>query len=821
MVGRRGCNYNPDIQLVNDAPHDYWLAAMEPVDYVQCWPGAWLAATDLMPVFEWPAGNDSPGDPNDQGWTTHDLTGAGDYAWIWDNLADAYASGENYTPQIAFIDDGNKVPGTGGSQCINWCYGPGGYVVNTGYPGSRPSYVHNEVWSPEIDWPVGAYDGAVFSFDVFRHERLVAGENSPGVLYLWRVRSAVDNGSGEEWSEWRDRGYAYYGPEGHRRVQLDVSDLLLQGRTKVQLSLGVAHLGWTMGLDGHDATPAPYFDNVALHVYEHEGPAIYARAIDLAQDAFADAAGDVPFDAARNEARPEEMVNRPADGITVQVRPMGVDATLAGPPELHYYLRANPHLGGTDQQGVVTGVQLPVSTKAGWALLEDEWTFYLPDVSFMAAGDILHYYIKAEDNHGVVSTLPADLRGYDLFPDDPSFRWYEAYPDLFTVICLPTIRSATPGDHPPILLWLDLRGSGNENHWISDLSQLGFVRGVDFDVYYTNGPSFGVGNGLGGRASAQDLAGYDTIIYDSGELHRHTLGNGDFGGDPSDDIGLLDQWLNQGNKNLVLFGDHLVDDLMRTPQGAAFASGWIGVDLVEPDVMPLVHGQTSPLAVVMAGNSVFREDFRWRVFRGWRTDPARPSENHTFDAVVALPGTEKLMEWYDPDCQSGQYPFAAATLNDDPAGQQNRIIYLPYGYTHLLGGEPAATSCGNDGTTTVTVRGTGLLDILWATGHGGSGLPAPVPEVPEEFGASCYPTPFNPQTTIFYTLPEAGDLRIRIYNLRGELVATLLDEQAPAGAGSVTWRGTDRGGARVASGIYFYEVRHGGEAVRDKIMLVK
>ncbi len=812
-----------DIQLEQEVAMDPWLPAMEPIDYVQCSPGMRLSPEEMLTIYAWPSGPDLPGDPADQGWTSQDLTGAGDYAWIWDQLEDGPASGSNLTPQFAFIDDGVKVPGTGGSLCETWCYGPNLFVLNTDFPGGRPSYLHNEVWSPEIEWPTGNFDGAVLSFEVFRHERMTAEDGSPGVFYLWRVRSAIMTGSGEEWSDWRDRGFAYYGDAGHRRVKLDVSDLLLQDRIKVQISLGVVHLGWSIGLTGHDATPAPYFDNVDLKVYEHTGPAIYARAIDLAQDAFADPEGNVRIDAALNTSPPEHMMNTPADSITVQVRPIGPGAELSGPPVLHYHLRANQAMGGSDQVGSVTGIQ---ETKASGALVDDLWTFSLPDESFMAAGDVLHYYIEAGQevlgSPAGVSTLPADLSGYDLFPGDPLYRWAADYPDLFTMVGLPTIKSEIPGDHPPVLVWLDLRGSGNDADWATAFDQGGFVRGVDFDVYYTNGPSFGVGNGLGGRATASDLAGYETILYDCGNLHLHTLSNGDFDLDPSNDIALLDQWLNQGNKNLLLTGDHLADDLWRSPAGAAFAVNWVGIDLVSHDVTPLVQGQTSPLAVAMPGNPVFDECFQWRAFRHWTAD-LESAENYTFDAVTARIGTQVLMEYYDPACQDGRYPYAAATLNENPAGLQNKIIYLPYSYTHLMSQYDDSNSCDCDKAQKIGPRGkgAGLIDILVWFGSSGSGLPVPVPKIPGVFGASCHPNPFNPRTTISYNLPEAGDLRIRIYNLRGELVASLVDGPHPAGAGNVVWGGTNAAGARVASGVYFYEVRHGGEVIRDKIMLVK
>jgi len=80
-----------------------------------------------------------------------------------------------------------------------------------------------------------------------------------------------------------------------------------------------------------------------------------------------------------------------------------------------------------------------------------------------------------------------------------------------------------------------------------------------------------------------------------------------------------------------------------------------------------------------------------------------------------------------------------------------------------------------------------------------------VPEVFELY--QNYPNPFNPQTTIPYQLPSALDVTIRIYNMLGQLVETLVDESLPAGYHTVVWDG-----ARVSSGIYVYRI----EAVDDE-----
>jgi N-acetylneuraminic acid mutarotase len=71
---------------------------------------------------------------------------------------------------------------------------------------------------------------------------------------------------------------------------------------------------------------------------------------------------------------------------------------------------------------------------------------------------------------------------------------------------------------------------------------------------------------------------------------------------------------------------------------------------------------------------------------------------------------------------------------------------------------------------------------------------------------SNYPNPFNPSTTIKYTLPQPGRVTVSIYNLFGQHVQTLVDEEQNAGVHTRTWNATDEEGHRVSSGVYLYRI---------------
>ncbi len=86
------------------------------------------------------------------------------------------------------------------------------------------------------------------------------------------------------------------------------------------------------------------------------------------------------------------------------------------------------------------------------------------------------------------------------------------------------------------------------------------------------------------------------------------------------------------------------------------------------------------------------------------------------------------------------------------------------------------------------------------------------------------PNPFNPSTTISYELPEsAGAVRVvlDVYNIRGQKVVTLVDELKDAGRYTVNWDGSDAGGRRVSSGVYFYRMRAGEFSTVRKMVILK
>lgn len=95
-------------------------------------------------------------------------------------------------------------------------------------------------------------------------------------------------------------------------------------------------------------------------------------------------------------------------------------------------------------------------------------------------------------------------------------------------------------------------------------------------------------------------------------------------------------------------------------------------------------------------------------------------------------------------------------------------------------------------------------------------------EVPAlQFATSNYPNPFNPETNISYSIPQSGVASVKVYNLKGQQIRTLVNGEVAAGTHTVVWNGTDDKGKAVSSGVYFYRVENAGKVITKKMLLSK
>ncbi len=142
------------------------------------------------------------------------------------------------------------------------------------------------------------------------------------------------------------------------------------------------------------------------------------------------------------------------------------------------------------------------------------------------------------------------------------------------------------------------------------------------------------------------------------------------------------------------------------------------------------------------------------------------------------------------------------------------------GRVRLASGEAAAgvqvmlfdwTRLGRPARTTTDE--TGYFSLPLAALDQGATLPARI-----QLGQN-YPNPFNPSTIIPYQLPAPARVRLDVFNILGQRLATLVDEERPAGFHTATWAGTDGSGRAVSAGVYLYRLA-GGEVRLTRSMVL-
>jgi hypothetical protein len=197
--------------------------------------------------------------------------------------------------------------------------------------------------------------------------------------------------------------------------------------------------------------------------------------------------------------------------------------------------------------------------------------------------------------------------------------------------------------------------------------------------------------------------------------------------------------------------------------------------------------------------------------------PEHPEYGPVWSDPISLNSIEtpEFNENGDPMVPEWAYPGDYVEyMSTDESG--NRI-----GRVHMMFFDD--NSWGSYSITPVVGQGNGgrvmytALDIKWPSLTGTNDPVAPTYTMLKQ----NYPNPFNPSTSISFNLPKAGDTSLKIYNIKGQLVKTLVNESTTAGDHTIVWNGTNDNNDSVGSGIYFYSLKNGSHTETKKMMLVK
>jgi hypothetical protein len=210
--------------------------------------------------------------------------------------------------------------------------------------------------------------------------------------------------------------------------------------------------------------------------------------------------------------------------------------------------------------------------------------------------------------------------------------------------------------------------------------------------------------------------------------------------------------------------------------------------------------------IIIHSPTVISNDLQTRLIHIER-DGSVISHVDTFNVAPAM-DVENMTPFRATD---GTYTGAGMGIVDSTTiyGFDPQFVDAPDGDFTLAAGS-AVCNLAHDGGA--------LGDRQWATNCTGTGIDEAVPShIPDTFVlAQNFPNPFNPITTIQYTIFKKSSIKLQIIDITGSLVETLVDGQRSAGVYSVTWDAS-----KLSSGMYFYKIIADGKTAVKKMLFVK
>jgi hypothetical protein len=734
-----------------------------------------------------------------------------------------------------------------GSTANYACGGSPGQLA-VPYMNARNQYIHNDIWSPQIAI-TGTGNTYVLRFDVYRDLDL-----DGLVFYDWHVRSVVAGCPGQ----WKDYGQLYYGnAKGWHQHNESIGTLVEPGASHLQIALGVVDMTpmWTGRYgSGTCHSHAPLFDNVVVYRREDGlGPQIHVEEAHFFQDTFADPiTGQGRSDIAMDIRPAGSPTIQPGDSMVVTVTdPDGLagDAYTGFGPAVYLVVHvrwANP-AGKSGADLTDDPFRWPVVHSA----VVDSNTFYyvrmdtvfkgpgrtnpVPDRfcvdlndNFFEPGDTIDPAVEAKNTWGK-KTLQTLFR-WGKWIIRKEIKWVgdgveagiEAYlqgnyvkyafsivkiqagglsillkmthaKDIFKLDRYKILKGAKSNKYvsdraspvPDRILYVNDSGAHNL-HFEWAFALLGIQDKVD--QYRVHAPSSLLGNGPGSRFTDIPTGVYNVIIWDTGDTRYGTIGDGNFP-EKSNDFAFLRDFIenNPVPGGVYICGDNVAEEWAGLAGAEAIAfRNYIQHNLVNPDhrsagqpMHPLVIGKPGgcfdhvpgPDTLIAYGGVAIARDY----------DFIAPLDTATTEMTYS--GT----------------PAAGAVIaqrTTNAQGQPQGVVLSGFSFHRIY----------DDRSTGMLDRVEHLRDILaWLNGDPGP----PVGLEPIGYANSLsqnYPNPFNPSTRIRYSFEEPGRTTLRVYNVAGQLVRTLVNEDKPAGMYSAEWDGRDHSGNPVASGVYFYKL---------------
>ncbi len=240
-----------------------------------------------------------------------------------------------------------------------------------------------------------------------------------------------------------------------------------------------------------------------------------------------------------------------------------------------------------------------------------------------------------------------------------------------------------------------------------------------------------------------------------------------------------------------------------------------GSSYIERGGRPIGEALTEPVTfgVPMVANLVGDEHPEIIIRSGYILPGTGSEKLFIYDYLLErIPGWPQATPARPNTVVSSQY---APMVDDLNADGKVELVLLSDANELLVWNFEASSENGKNSTKFLAdSRNSGILnqsDISTDVGDNDS------PELPDEFNLSQnYPNPFTPSTAIEFSLPIRGIVKLEVFNVLGQRVATLVDQELSGGKHSVNFNGKE-----FSSGIYFYKLTSGNDVLSKKMSLVK
>jgi hypothetical protein len=483
---------------------------------------------------------------------------------------------------------------------------------------------------------------------------------------------------------------------------------------------------------------------------------------------------------------------RPGDSLVVSVSELsvGLGADITGQAAVYIHVKCtDPVKSGlmlVDDQS-----RYPVmGTMGGWTQIRMDTVYsdsahqyplpgtYCVDLNdnFFTPPDRIDYYFSARDAIGNTSYWSQNT--------GMTASEAEVQANPMEVQCLPTGNS-------DILYVDDFHTRGSWYHFKTAFEFLNITP----DRYDVNGPSSLVGNSLGARAVGSQIVDvYHKIIWNSGDLPNGTIGDGTGHPEKSPDAQLLKAFLDNSSiwdPGLYISGDNVAQEMMEL-SSAPFMDLMTYFNFNLTGSSHIREGEPiSPLVCGLMPNTMFQD------INGPDTLVAHggcPHTNH-FDVLEPTgPAISQMTYSGAPD------PMLSAVISQETTnlhGRTARVVLEGFSFHYIRDDRPAGVP---DRAMHLYRIMTWLENIVDYPVGGSFEL-----TVKNELRQN-YPNPFNPRTTIEYSIKGNGYVSVKIYNVAGQLVKTLVNEIKNRGSYKVQWDGRNDSGDPVSTGVYFYKL---------------